>query len=338
MTTPRLGYFTRLLDDAPAAERYRNAIAQIVRAEELGFDTAWVAQHHFHRDEGGLPSTFVLLAQAAAKTSRIRLATGIVTLPLETPIRVAEDAAVLWLLSDGRFELGIGSGGTPSSFAPFGHDVQDRPTIYAAHKETLLRALRGEVLTSDDGALYPPAPELVDSLWEATFSAGGAARIGAEGNGLMLSRTQPRSEYTGHGSAGQQVDIVDAYVSALPDRVSPRVMASRSVLVVDTEEEGVRWRSQGIARSRRMLIAQGVVVPDDADDAELAAYLDLHVGTPDQVLATLAADPILPRASDIVFQPHPVDPPHEVVLRSLELIATSVAPALGWVPNLATAH
>jgi len=124
----------------------------------------------------------------------------------------------------------------------------------------------------------------------------------------------------------------------LPDRVSPRVMASRSVLVVDTEEEGVRWRSQGIARSRRMLIAQGVVVPDDADDAELAAYLDLHVGTPDQVLATLAADPILPRASDIVFQPHPVDPPHEVVLRSLELIATSVAPALGWVPNLATAH
>jgi putative FMN-dependent luciferase-like monooxygenase len=338
MTTPRLGYFTRLLDDAPAAERYRNAIAQIVRAEELGFDTAWVAQHHFHRDEGGLPSPFVLLAQAAAKTSRIRLATGIVTLPLETPIRVAEDAAVLWLLSDGRFELGIGSGGTPSSFAPFGHDVQDRPTIYAAHKETLLRALRGEVLTSDDGALYPPAPELVDSLWEATFSAGGAARIGAEGNGLMLSRTQPRSEYTGHGSAGQQVDIVDAYVSALPDRVSPRVMASRSVLVVDTEEEGVRWRSQGIARSRRMLIAQGVVVPDDADDAELAAYLDLHVGTPDQVLATLAADPILPRASDIVFQPHPVDPPHEVVLRSLELIATSVAPALGWVPNLATAH
>jgi putative FMN-dependent luciferase-like monooxygenase len=330
MTGPRLGFFTRLLDDVEPVLRYRNAIAQFVRAEELGFDTAWVAQHHFHRDEGGLPSPFVLLAQAAAKTSRITLATGIVTLPLEAPLRVAEDAAVLWLLSDGRLELGIGSGGTSSSFPPFGHDPADRPAIYAAHKQTLLRALGGEVLTSDGGALYPAAPQLVDTLWEATFSAGGAARIGGEGNGLMLSRTQPRREYTGTGSAGDQEEIVDAHAAALPDGVAQRVMASRSVLVVDTEEEAQRWRALGIARSLRMLETQGVTVPDAAPDAELAAYLDLHVGTPEQVLAALSADPILPRASDIVFQPHPIDPPHEVVLRSLELIAREVAPALGW--------
>ena len=335
---PRLGYFTRLLDDAPALERYRNAIAQFVRAEELGFDTAWVAQHHFHRDEGGLPSPFVLLAQAAALTSRITLATGIVTLPLEAPIRVAEDAAVLWLLADGRFELGIGSGGTPSSFAPFGHDVADRPAIYASHKETLLRALRGETLTTDDGALYPSAPQLVNTIWEATFSAGGAARIGAEGNGLMLSRTQPRREYTGHGSAGDQVEIVDAYEAELPVGVAPRVMASRSVLVVDTEDEARRWRAKGIERSRRMLASQGVEEPEGVDELELAAYLDLHVGTPEQVLATLGSDAILPRASDIVFQPHPVDPPHPVVLRSLELVATEVAPALGWVSQLTPNH
>jgi putative FMN-dependent luciferase-like monooxygenase len=333
MNAPRLGYFTRLLDDAAPLERYRNAIAQIVRAEQLGFDTAWVAQHHFHKDEGGLPSPFVLLAQAAAKTSRIVLATGIVTLPLEAPLRVAEDAAVLWLLADGRLELGIGSGGTATSFPPFGHKVEDRPTIYATHKETLLSALRGDVLTTDDGALYPPAPQLVDTIWEATFSAGGAQRIGSEGNGLMLSRTQPRREYTGHGSAGDQVTIVDGYEAALPAGIAPRVMASRSVLVVDTDEEGQRWRAHGIARSRQMLESQGVEVPAGVSDTELAAYLDLHVGTAEQVLATLSEDPILPRASDIVFQPHPVDPPHEVVLRSLELIAKEVAPALGWVPQ-----
>ena len=330
MTGPRLGFFTRLLDDVAPVERYRNAIAQFVRAEELGFDTAWVAQHHFHRDEGGLPSPFVLLAQAAARTSRITLATGIVTLPLEAPLRVAEDAAVLWLLSDGRLELGIGSGGTASSFPPFGHDPADRPAIYAAHKATLLGALRGEVLTSDGGALYPPAPQLAETLWEATFSAGGAARIGAEGNGLMLSRTQPRREYTGRRSAEDQIEITDAHAAALPAGTPQRIMASRSVLVVDTEEEASRWRAQGIARSLPALTAQGVVVPSGTADTELAAYLDLHVGTPEQVLAALTADPILARASDIVFQPHPVDPPHEVVLRSLELIAREVAPALGW--------
>ncbi|QDZ15087.1 putative FMN-dependent luciferase-like monooxygenase [Humibacter ginsenosidimutans] len=333
MTGPRLGYFTRLLDDVEPVERYRNAIAQFVRAEQLGYDTAWVAQHHFHRDEGGLPSPFVLLAQAAAKTSRIVLATGIVTLPLEEPLRVAEDAAVLWLLSDGRLELGIGSGGTSSSFPPFGHDPADRPAIYAEHKATLLRALSGEVLTSDGGALYPPAPQLADSLWEATFSASGAARIGGAGNGLMLSRTQPRNEYTGRGSAADQVAIVDAYTEALPAGVEPRVMASRSVLVVDDEEDAVRWRAQGIARSLPTLRAQGVVIPDGAGDAELAAFLDLHIGTAEQVLETLQGDPILPIASDIVFQPHPVDPPHAVVLRSLELIAERLAPELGWVPK-----
>jgi putative FMN-dependent luciferase-like monooxygenase len=332
VTGPRLGYFTRLLDDVPPGERYRNAIAQFVRAEELGYDTVWVAQHHFHADEGGLPSPFVLLAHAAAQTFRIRLATGIVTLPLEAPLRVAEDAAVLSLLSGGRFELGIGSGGTASSFPPFGHAPEDRPAIYAAHKRTLLGALSGQVLTTDGGALYPAAPELADTLWEATFSASGAARIGAEGHGLMLSRTQPRREYTGRGSAPDQIEIVDAYVDALPAGVQPRVMASRSVLVVDTEDEARRWRAQGIARSRAMLGAQGVDIPVHVDDIELAAYLDLHVGTPEQITASLNGDPILPRASDIVFQPHPVDPPHDVVLRSLELIAGHVAPPLGWAP------
>ncbi|WP_375401191.1 putative FMN-dependent luciferase-like monooxygenase [uncultured Amnibacterium sp.] len=328
-TAPRLGYFTRLLDDTAPRERYRNALAQFIRAEELGFDTAWVAQHHFHRDEGGLPAPFVFLAQAAATTSRITFVTGIITLPLEAPLRVAEDAAVLWLLADGRFELGIGSGGTASSFPPFGQDARDRSAVYAAQKETVLRALRGDVLTSDGGALYPPAPDLVDSLWEATFSAEGGARIGREGHGLMLSRTQPRHEYTGRGSADDQVAIVDAHAAALPAGVAPRVMASRSVLVVDTDEQARHLRDRGIERARQMLAAQGVTVPDRAD-SELAAFLDLHVGTPDQVLATLAEDPILPRATDIVFQPHPFDPPHEVALRSLELVATQVAPALGW--------
>ena len=85
----RLGFFTRLLDRVDAVERYRLAIAQIVHAERCGFDSAWVAQHHFHEDEGGLPAPFVFLSQVAARTARIRLGTGIVTLPLELPIRVA---------------------------------------------------------------------------------------------------------------------------------------------------------------------------------------------------------------------------------------------------------
>ena len=108
----RIGFFTRLLDDASPADRYRLALEQIIRAEELGFDSAWVAQHHFHETEGGLPSPLVFLSHVAARTSRIRLGTGIITLPLEDALRVAEDAAVLDLLSAGRLEVGVGTGGT----------------------------------------------------------------------------------------------------------------------------------------------------------------------------------------------------------------------------------
>src|SRR5262252_7065766 len=122
----RLGFFTRLLDQADAAERYRLATAQIAHAERCGFDSAWVAQHHFHEDEGGLPGPLVFLAQVAAQTSRIRLGTAIITLPLELPIRVAEDAAVLDLISGGRLEVGVGPGGNLTAFEAFGLDANDR--------------------------------------------------------------------------------------------------------------------------------------------------------------------------------------------------------------------
>src|ERR1700750_741433 len=106
----RLGFFTRLLDEASPAERYRFAAEQIAHAEEAGLDSAWIAQHHFHEKEGGLPAPFAFLGYVAAQTSRIRLGTGIVTLPLESAVRVAGDAAVLDLLCHGRVERGGGTG------------------------------------------------------------------------------------------------------------------------------------------------------------------------------------------------------------------------------------
>ena len=142
----RLGFFTRLLDDAGPAERYRLAAEQIVQAEKAGLDSAWIAQHHFHEREGGLPAPFAFLGFIAAQTSRIRLGTGIVTLPLENPVRVAEDAAVLDLLSNGRFELGVGTGGNPSAFAAFGLDSAKRAEIFADNLDIVRSALAGAPL------------------------------------------------------------------------------------------------------------------------------------------------------------------------------------------------
>jgi putative FMN-dependent luciferase-like monooxygenase len=330
MTGKRLGFFTRLLDDAPPAARYRNALEQIELAERLGFDSAWVAQHHFRAGEGGLPAPFVFLSHAAARTSRIRLATGIVTLPLENPVRVAEDAAVLDLLSGGRLEVGVGSGGTPSSFAAFGQRSEDRSATYERHLAALKDAWRGEPLTDAADTLYPRGDTLLGRVWQATFSVAGGRRAGLAGDGLMLSRTQPRpADRPDATLADLQLPIIEAYLEALPEGVQPRILASRSVFVSDDRDEARRLAADGLGRAAAHFASIGQPARDDSLDGLIRAF-DQHVGDPDDVAESLAADESLPHATDVAVQVHSVDPPHPFVLRSIELVAGRVAPALGW--------
>lgn len=93
-----------------AATRYHETIEQIVYADELGFDTAWLAELHFNPSFSVMPAPLILAAAAAQRTSRIRLGTAVLLLPLHYPLRVAEEAAVVDLLSHGRLELGVGRG------------------------------------------------------------------------------------------------------------------------------------------------------------------------------------------------------------------------------------
>ncbi|MBN8992092.1 MAG: putative FMN-dependent luciferase-like monooxygenase [Rhizobiales bacterium] len=330
----RLGFFTRLLDDATPAERYRLAAEQIRHAEKAGLDSAWIAQHHFHEGEGGLPAPFAFLGFVAAQTSRIRLGTGIVTLPLEHPVRVAEDAAVLDLLSNGRFELGVGTGGNPSAFAAFGLDSALRAEIFAKNLDVVRNALAGGPLVGGD-TLYPPRPQLCDRIWQATFSVSGGTRAGEAGDGLLLSRTQPRSREAPRASLAEiQHPIIHAYLKALPPGREPRIMASRNVFVADDRAEALRLADIGLRRVRDHLVATGHILLGDTLPDMIRSF-DIHVGTPDDVIASLRGDSTLERVTDLVFQAHSIDPPHRFILRSIELVAEKVAPALGWVADAA---
>lgn len=329
MTAPTVAFFTRLLDDAPPAERYALATAQIQQAERHGIGRAWVAQHHFHAAEGGLPSPLVFLAHVAALTRDIRLGTGVITLPLEDPVRVAEDAVVADLLSGGRVDLGLGSGGTPSSFVPFGEDVRDKAPTYDRKLRTLLDGLAGRDVGAGN-TLYPDAGDLADRIWQATFSAPGGHRAGIHGHGLLLSRTQPRRTDRLRAPLSELQDpIIDAYVDALPVGVAPRITASRTVFVADDRAEALRFAEVGLRRAAEGFRRQGQTIPGDSID-ELIVALDTHLGTPEQVAESLAADTTLARATEIAFQVHSVDAPHEHVLRSIALFADQVAPALGY--------
>jgi putative FMN-dependent luciferase-like monooxygenase len=327
----RLGFFTRLLDQTTAAERYRFATEQIVHAERNGFDSAWVAQHHFHEDEGGLPSPFPFLAYVAAQTSRIRLGTGVITLPMEDAIRVAEDAVVVDLLCGGRLEIGLGAGSTPASFEAFGITADQRHAAYQARRKTLLDAWAGRPLGHQENRLYPAAPHLVDRVWLASFSVFGGVQAGEAGDGLMLSRTQPRPQDQPDARLDEiQNPIVDAYLAALPEGRAPRIVASRSLFVADDRAEALRLAEAGLSRVAQRFASQGHRI-GDGSLKDIIKALDVHVGTADDVIETLRADTALARATDIVFQVHSVDPPHPLILRSIELTAAHVAPALGWV-------
>jgi putative FMN-dependent luciferase-like monooxygenase len=326
----RLGFFTRLLDQADPAERYRLALEQIVHAERLGFDSAWIAQHHFHEDEGGLPAPFVFLAQTAAHTTRIRLGTGIVTLPLELPIRVAEDSAVLDLMCGGRLEVGVGGGGNLSSYVAFGRNSAERTTLLVDHLEVLRDAWAGRPLPGGKDRLYPANPSLVDRVWQATFTVEGARRAGAAGDGLMLSRTQPRPANAPDLSLPEiQNPMIDAYMDALPGGREPRILASRTVFVADDGREALRLAEIGLVRHRARLTRLGRAT-GDGTLASMIAAMDVHLGTPDDVIASLQTDSTLARSTDLAVQVHSIDPPHPFILRSIELVAEIVAPALGW--------
>lgn len=328
MTRKRLGFFTRLLDDAPPKERYRLATEQIRHAERHGFATAWIAQHHFHEREGGLPSPLVFLAHVAAQTETIRLGTAIITLPMENPLRVAEDAAVLDLLAEGRLEVGFGSGGTPTSFLPFGLTFEQRGAIFADHLHLIQSAWRGDSLTHPDNHLYPPAPQLAERMWIATFSVEGAVRAAQAGHGLMLSRTQPRPADQLDLTLDQiQNPIVDAYLDALPSGVAPRILASRTAFVADSDEYALKVATPGLTHQAQAHSAAGHVVTGDSVTDYIRQF-DAHIGAPRTVLASLAEDSVLKRATDISFQVHSVEPSHRDTLRSIELIAEHIAPQL----------
>lgn len=328
MTVKRIGFFTRLLDEVAAQQRYQLAGEQIQHAERFGFDSAWIAQHHFHQHEGGLPSPLVFLAHVAAQTRRIRLGTAIITLPMENALRVAEDSAVLDLLSNGRLEIGLGSGGTPGSFLPFGLTFEQRGAAFADNLHQLLGAWRGDSLAHPDNQLYPAAPTLAQRVWIATFSAEGAARAGKAGHGLMLSRTQPRSDdYPQQPLDAIQNPLIDAYLEALPAGIAPRILASRTALVADANARARQIAEPGVRLQAQQYRASGHRLRGETLD-DIFSQFDAHIGDAETVKASLAQDTVLPRVTDISFQVHSATPSPGETLRSIELIAEYIAPWL----------
>src|SRR6201984_1758834 len=106
---------------------YSEILDQIAWGESHGFYDVWLSEHHFIED-GYLPSILPVAAAIATRTKRIRIASGVLLLPFHNPVRLAEDIAVVDVISGGRFEFGVGVGFKREEFAGFGVPFKERGT------------------------------------------------------------------------------------------------------------------------------------------------------------------------------------------------------------------
>jgi alkanesulfonate monooxygenase SsuD/methylene tetrahydromethanopterin reductase-like flavin-dependent oxidoreductase (luciferase family) len=130
----------------PNERLYAQTLEQMVYAEQLGYDSIWISEHHFVED-GYCPSVLTMAAHVAARTSRVRIGTSVLLLPFHDPLRVAEDANTVDVLSGGRLDLGIGLGYRAEEFEAFGFPRRQRPRRFEENLAILRRALAGEPFT-----------------------------------------------------------------------------------------------------------------------------------------------------------------------------------------------
>lgn len=116
-------------------------LEQVVWAESLGFDSIWFSEHHF---DALCPSPMLMSAAAAARTKSVRFSSAVMLAPLYHPVRLAEEAAMVSVLSGGRYDLGIGMGYSELEYEAFGVNIRHRPSLFEEAVEIVRRAWSGK--------------------------------------------------------------------------------------------------------------------------------------------------------------------------------------------------
>lgn len=172
---------------------YAEQLELIAATEALGFGGAWLPEHHL-ADDGYMPSPMVALAAVAARTRSIRIGTGVALAPLHNPVRFAEDAALVDILSGGRLDLGLAIGYRKRETAAFGVDFTRRGARFDEFLQIVTRLWAGETVDFEgrhfqiQGArVRPPAPSGRIPLYIGGFADKAMDRVARYGQGYIGS-------------------------------------------------------------------------------------------------------------------------------------------------------
>ncbi|HEY7666078.1 MAG TPA: LLM class flavin-dependent oxidoreductase [Xanthobacteraceae bacterium] len=330
----------------PHRDVHARVTREIVRADELGFDYAWVAEHHFSNEYGIMPDVFVYAGYLAALTRRIKIGTAVVTLPLANPLRVAENAAFVDILSNGRFALGLGSGYRKYEFDGFGADFEGRREVQEEALPLLMDILldkrvdhHGKHFNFKVDGVYELFPHSLQQPHPPIFLAGATERsiavAGRMGFGLMLSTWTPFPELARQTAAYRKhLEETPARLSANPGR--GHIDIARWTYVAETDAKAKAESEAGIMRHLKHFASGhtsgylGTVSEGGAtsrrDYDMLSRDIILH-GSPATVVEKIERLRDMTGASSVMLH-YPPWYGVDKALASLELFAAEVAPKL----------
>jgi alkanesulfonate monooxygenase SsuD/methylene tetrahydromethanopterin reductase-like flavin-dependent oxidoreductase (luciferase family) len=308
---------------------YANAFEHIRNAEQLGYAEVWTTEHHFIDDDYS-SSLMPICAAIGAMTTRVRIGTAVLLLPFHDPVRLAEDAATVDIISGGRLDLGVGVGYRVGEFESFGIDFHTRGRRMSEASQVLTHAWlpgafshHGEFYNYDDIDVRPKPLQDPMPLWFGGLTPPAARRAARFGTGFI---------------AGAGPSVIEDYAGACAKHGKPigRICKGLgfSAVAKDPDAAWAELRDSIFYQRRRYAewlteAGSGNVWPvPETPEAIRDAEPDIVV-TPERALQ-IASDVISEdsRITDMYWHPQPPGLSDRVAAESIDLFAREVLPHL----------
>jgi alkanesulfonate monooxygenase SsuD/methylene tetrahydromethanopterin reductase-like flavin-dependent oxidoreductase (luciferase family) len=327
---------------------YYSALEQMLAAEPLGYHSVWIAEHHFN-DYGLCPAPPVLAAFVAARSSRLRLGMGVSLLPLHHPVDLAEQLAVLDVVSGGRLDVGIGRGGTLQDYQTFQSDRADARARVEEGIAVMQRSWSGAPFdfqgrfTSAERLHVRPRPvqQPHPPLYVASNSEDSVLSAARLGLPTLSSFFVPLPELQRRHRAYREVALAAGRPAAEVDGLARRSWGMRVVHVAPTRDEarrGIEAGFMGYQRKMAVLRSDGTggSLPNSFDRSMLhlrpfEEYLAagwVLAGSPDEVRDGLGRYLEATGYRRVLLLMAVPGMPTDLALRSMRLFAEEVAPAM----------
>jgi len=319
-------------DDAglpiPQAQVLRNVVEEGVLADQVGIDAFSVGEHH--RPDFAISAPEVVLAAIAARTSRIRLGSAVTVLSTDDPVRVFQRFSTIHAISSGRAEVTIGRGSFTESYPLFGYDMADYEILAEEKTDLFARLVRDEVVTwsgrtrsaLDRVRVYPPIEQGTLRTWVAV---GGSPQsvLRAAGHGLPLMLA-----IIG-GSPTRFLPYVQLYRKALADAGQPAqpvgVHSPGHIADTDQQAKDELWPHYRDMMNRIGRERGWAPIGRDSFEREVE-HGSLYVGSPETVARRIAATIRALGIDRFDLKYANGTLPHSVLMKSIELYGTKVAP------------